>query len=82
MKIFNIENTEKLFGTLSECEGSEELVNKNGEHIVLTDGKNSNLNILSETYVNGTIKEMELSFENEHDVLKVLEFLTRFHNAA
>ena len=82
MKIYNIENTKEFFETLNECEGNVELVNNQGEHIELNSKKGSNLNILSETYVDGIIKEMELCFANKNDAVKIFQFLSGMHNVA
>jgi len=82
MKIYNVNNTKKFFETLSACEGNVELVNNNGEHILLNTKKGKNLNLLSETYINGMIKEIELAFSNKQDAVKMFQFLSTMNNAA
>ena len=82
MKIYNIENTKDFFETLSECEGNVELVSNNGEHITLNKAHGNNLNLLSETYVDGMIKEIELAFTNKTDAVKIFEYLSGMHNVA
>ncbi|MCR5417845.1 MAG: hypothetical protein K6E84_02925 [Lachnospiraceae bacterium] len=79
MKIYNIENTKKFFNTLSECKGEVDLVNRNGDHIALND---EHLSILKESYLGGTIRELELSFENGQDAVKVFEFLSGMSSVA
>ena len=81
MKIFNIEDTKELFETLNNCNGSVELVSKDGSHIALTQDRDAKLNLLAETYVNGSIKEMELSFSDSRDVMTVAHYLTGMHVA-
>lgn len=82
MKIYNIKNTKKFFETLSECKGDVELVNAEGKHIALSDKTGSNLNILSETYVNGMIKEIELSFADQKDAVMIFQYLSAMNNVA
>ena len=82
MKIYNIENTKEFFETLSECEGNVELVSDNGEHITLSSKNGENLNLLSETYVDGKIKEIELAFSDKTDAVRIFEYLTGMHNVA
>ncbi|MBO4845203.1 MAG: hypothetical protein J5525_02740 [Lachnospiraceae bacterium] len=82
MKIYNIENTKEFFETLSECEGNVELVNDNGEHITLSNKNGENLNLLSETYVDGSIKEIELSFSDKTDAVRMFTYLSGMHNVA
>ena len=82
MKIYNIENTKELFETISECKGKVELVNEDGRHIELSTKEGGNVNLLSETYVSGSIKEMELCFSNKEDACKVFMFLSGLKNVA
>lgn len=82
MKIYNIENTKNFFETLSACEGNVELVGNKGEHITLNSENGENLNLLSETYVDGMIKEIELAFSNKNDAVKMFQYLSGMHNVA
>ncbi|MBR4173733.1 MAG: hypothetical protein IKR56_00160 [Lachnospiraceae bacterium] len=82
MKIYNINNTKELFDTIAECKGSVELVGSDGSHLKLNKENGKNLDILSGTYVHGSIDEIELSFENGDDAMKVFQFLSGIRNVA
>ena len=83
MKIYNIENTKPLFEKLSECKGEIDLVGENGRKITLSQkDKNDNLKLIAETFVNGSIKELELNFSDGTDAVGVFQYLTGMHNAA
>ncbi len=83
MKIYNIENTKTLFEKLSECKGEIDLVGENGKTITLRENdKNDNLKLIAETFVNGTIKELELNFADSTDALGVFKYLSGMYNAA
>jgi len=82
MKIYNINNTKELFDTIAECKGSVELVGSDGSHLKLNKENGKNLDILSGSYVHGSIDEIELSFENGDDAMKVFRFLSGIRNVA
>ncbi len=82
MKIYNINNTKELFDTIAKCKGSVELVGSDGSHLKLNKENGKNLDILSGTYVHGSIDEIELSFENGDDAMKVFQFLSGIRNVA
>ncbi len=83
MKIYNIENTKPLFEKLTACKGDIELVGENGQHITLShDHNKEQLALMAETFVNGSIKELELSFSDGTDAVGLFQFLTSMNNAA
>ncbi len=79
MKIYNIENTGSFFKTLSECKGEVELVKENGSHIAL---KDENLDVLTNVYTEGSIKELEINFSDGQDAVKMFQYLTGMTNVA
>lgn len=77
MKIYNICNTKRFFEVLSRCTGPVELVNDEGKRIALNAEPEAwNLAMLAQTYVNGVIRSMELSFVNPEDAAKMCDYLT------
>ncbi|MGN0131206.1 MAG: polya polymerase [Lachnospiraceae bacterium] len=78
MKIYNISDTKKFFEVLFQCNGDVELVSAEGIHISLKEEgrKNDHLGLLAETYLRGTIREMELSFLDPRDAEMVCGYLT------
>ena len=83
MKIYNIENTKPLFEKLSSCKGDIEIVGENGNAISLShNSKSDNLKLIAETFVSGSIKELELNFSDGTDAVGVFQYLTSMHNAA
>ena len=82
MKIFNIDNTKELFDTIAECKGSVELIGSDGSHLKLNNEEGQNLDILSGTYVHGSIDEIELNFENSDDAMKLFQFISGIRDVA
>ncbi len=83
MKIYNVSDTKRFFETLMTCEGDIEVVSNEGMHITLSEDRNSeNLKVMAETFVSGMIKELELSFNNPKDAVKICEFLATMELAA
>ena len=82
MKIFNINNTKELFDTIAECTGSVELIGSDGSHLKLNNEEGKNLDILSGTYVHGSIDEIELNFENSDDAMKLFQFISGIRDVA
>ncbi len=80
MKIYNINDTKHFFKVVSECNGDVALVREDGSQLALN--KEESLNVLAETYVNGSIKEMELSFTDGEDAVKMFQYLTSMANVA
>ncbi len=75
MKVYNVKDVNRFFEKLTECSGDVEMVNAEGEHISLMDDSHKNLNDLVATYVMGTIKEMDLRFEDSKDAFAIMEYL-------
>ncbi len=76
MKIYNISDTTGFFNRLSRCQGDVEIVIKDGTHIPLKEMNNKDsLRLLAHTYVNGQIREIELSFLRPSDAVLMCDYL-------
>lgn len=75
MKLFNIEKTENLYSAIANCEGPVELVLSGNRPIPLDKDAASVAKVLSFLPVNGKIDEMELNFQNNRDVRKMMSVL-------
>ena len=83
MKIYNIKNTTKLFETLCDCKGNVDMVSSNGHHIKLSNGDvKTNLSLLFDEYAHGDMDQLELSFSDGTDAVRMFQFLTSMNNAA
>ncbi len=76
MKIYNISDTTGFFNRLSSCTGDVEIVSKDGTRIPLKAiGDKKNLRLLAQTYANGLIREIELSFLRPSDATMMCDYL-------
>ncbi|MFG6332966.1 MAG: polya polymerase [Lachnospiraceae bacterium] len=74
MKVYNINNSREFFEKLTACKGTVELVNEEGKRLRLADGPLTPDTLLM-TYFKGTIREMELIFQNSEDCARILSYL-------
>ncbi len=68
MKVYNIKNTKNFYDQLANCEGTVSMIDADGKNLPITD---------SLAAVDGTINQMELSFNNRDDSYAMLRFLLR-----
>lgn len=76
MKIKNITNPQKLFKKLKECEGTIELITAEGDRLNLK-SKLCQYIIMMNIFNNAQIGEIELSFSNEADILRIIDYLVK-----
>lgn len=81
MKIYNINNTKELFDRLAACQGTVRLVGETGEQVEIQPGKFDE-SLLPMLYVQGTIKQMELRFENAGDCDLIFNYLVNKRGTA
>ncbi len=81
MKIYNINNTKELFDKLAECQGMVRLVSETGEQLEIQPGK-LDKSLLPMLYVQGTIKQIELLFENARDCDRIFNYLVNKRGTA
>lgn len=74
MKVYNIDNGKAFFEKLAGCEGRVEMVGENGKRLLLTEGRQEQELILM-TYFNGGIRELELIFQKQEDLSRILSYL-------
>ena len=74
MKVMNITNLEKFFGVIEQCEGTVELVTKNGDKYNLK-SKLSQYVSLAKGVFNGKISELELVTHNPVDTNKLINYM-------
>lgn len=76
MKIKNITNPQELFKKLKECEGTIELITAEGDRLNLK-SKLCQYIIMMNIFNNAQIEEIELSFSNEADILRIIDYLVK-----
>ena len=81
MKIYNITNTKELFDKLAACQGTVRLVGETGEQVEIQPGK-FDKSLLPMLYVEGTIKQMEILFENVRDCERIFNYLVNKRETA
>lgn len=74
MKVYNITDSKRFFEHLAGCEGVVELVNGEGMHLTVSQGKEK-AELLPMTYMDGEIKQMELVFEKQEDCHYMISYL-------
>ena len=75
MKIYNINNSKALFERLASCKGAVDLVKENGEQIRLQD-----ITSLPLANIQGSIKQMELKFQEAEDCQIIFNYLLNSRN--
>lgn len=81
MKIYNINDSREFFKKLASCQGKVKLVNDSGEQIELTPGL-ADANFLPLACIHGTIREMEIIFQDAEDCRKIFSYLLNKRGAA
>lgn len=76
MKIKNITNPRELFTQLKECEGTIELITAEGDSLNLK-SKLCQYIIMMNIFNNAQIEEVELSFSNEADIMRIIDYLVK-----
>ncbi len=66
MKVYNIKNSKKFFEKLNDCKGTVTLLNEDGEQMPLSH---------SMTTIDGTIRQLELKFQDNQDSVEILNYL-------
>jgi len=79
MKIYNIRDSREFFEKLSTCKGKVKLVNENGTQMELTPGT-ADLNAFPLVYFRGTIREMEVIFQDAEDWRNIVSYLMNMKN--
>ncbi len=74
MTIYNVKNSKSLFEKLAACEGAVEMVNENGQHILLTEGRETP-DMSPLTYFQGKIQRLELVFQKPDDCRTIMNYL-------
>lgn len=76
MKIYHISDTIGFFNKLSTCKGDVEIVSGDGTHVSLKEiGDRENLKMLAQTYTNGIIREIELTFSVPEDAAVMCSYI-------
>ncbi|MDE6960374.1 MAG: polya polymerase [Lachnospiraceae bacterium] len=74
MKVYNIKDSRDFFEKLSACKGMVEIVTEDKRRIpLITEGAAKELSLM--TSFEGTIKEMELFFQNQEDCNRIIQYL-------
>ncbi len=81
MKFYNINNTKELFDKIAACQGLVRLVSETGEQLEIQPGK-LDKSLLPMLYVQGTIKQIELLFENARDCDRIFNYLVNKRGTA
>lgn len=74
MKVYNIRDSREFFEQLTACKGTVELVNEEGKHLTLLE-EPLTPDMMLMTYFQGTIREMELIFQDQEDCSRILHYL-------
>ncbi len=74
MKVYNIRDSREFFEKLTSCSGTVELVNEQGTRFPLPKSSLPSDPWLM-TCFQGTIKEMELRFQDAEDLNRILNYL-------
>ena len=79
MKIYNIHDARTFFQCLTECEGTIELIEENGNHRQLFNGS-EDAKTLPFHQIYGSIPQIELKFHKDEDCHKILSYLMNRRN--
>lgn len=79
MKIYNIHDARTFFQRLTECKGTVELIEENGNHRQLFNG-GEDTKMLPFYQIYGSIPQIELKFYKEEDCRKILSYLMNRRN--
>lgn len=77
MKVMNITNFEKFFGTIDQCEEKVELVTENGEKFNLK-SKLSQYVALTKVAFRGVIPEVELITHSQADTNRLIHYMMNY----
>lgn len=81
MKVYNISDSREFFEKLTACRGTVELVDEKGARLPIPKAPLSSDPGLM-TCFRGTIREMELRFQDPEDMDKILHYLMNKRNLA
>lgn len=76
MKVKNINNIEKFFNIIDDCEGKVELVTGEGDRLNLK-SKLSQYVSMAQIFSNGKIPELEIIAYEPEDTKRLVEFMLR-----
>lgn len=74
MKIQNIDNVDKFFDVIKECEGKVELVTKEGDRINLKSSLAKYIAVAN-YFADGTVKEVEVVAYELEDLERLIHYL-------
>ena len=74
MRVLSIKNIDKFFETVNSCEGSVELISKEGDRINL---KSTLCQFIAKEVFSGEIGELEIVAHNPEDAIKIMNYMMR-----